>query len=101
MFETGQWRISGEHVLPSPLPAALVRRGIGQRKARTSASPPSSWAVSRNRTTRQYCIFGQPSLFCYEHPSAEFSQHSACFVVTDSTGQKLAYVYFEDEPGRR
>jgi hypothetical protein len=25
----------------------------------------------------------------------------ACFVVIDSTGQKLAYVYFEDEPGRR
>jgi hypothetical protein len=28
-------------------------------------------------------------------------EHSACFVVTDSAGQKLAYVYFEDEPGRR
>jgi hypothetical protein len=25
----------------------------------------------------------------------------ACFVVTDSAGQQLAYVYFEDEPGRR
>jgi hypothetical protein len=25
----------------------------------------------------------------------------ACFFVTDSTGQKLAYVYFEDDPGRR
>ena len=25
----------------------------------------------------------------------------ACFYVCDSTGQKLAYVYFEDEPGRR
>jgi hypothetical protein len=25
----------------------------------------------------------------------------AAFVVTDSAGQKLAYVYFEDEPGRR
>jgi hypothetical protein len=25
----------------------------------------------------------------------------ACFVRTDSAGQKLAYVYFEDEPGRR
>jgi hypothetical protein len=25
----------------------------------------------------------------------------ACFVVTDGAGQKLAYVYFEDEPGRR
>jgi hypothetical protein len=24
-----------------------------------------------------------------------------CFVVTDNAGQKLAYVYFEDEPGRR
>jgi hypothetical protein len=25
----------------------------------------------------------------------------ACFVVKDSAEQKLAYVYFEDEPGRR
>ena len=25
----------------------------------------------------------------------------ACFIVKDSAGQKLAYVYFEDEPGRR
>jgi hypothetical protein len=25
----------------------------------------------------------------------------AAFVVTDSAGQKLAYVYFEEEPGRR
>ncbi len=24
-----------------------------------------------------------------------------CFVVTDHAGQKLAYVYFEDEPGRQ
>ena len=27
--------------------------------------------------------------------------NDAYFVVKDSTGQKLAYVYFEDEPGRR
>jgi hypothetical protein len=25
----------------------------------------------------------------------------ACFVVIDGAGQKLAYVYYEDEPGRR
>jgi hypothetical protein len=26
---------------------------------------------------------------------------SACFVLRDSNDQQLAYVYFEDEPGRR
>jgi hypothetical protein len=25
--------------------------------------------------------------------------NDACFVVIDGGGQKLAYVYFEDEPG--
>jgi hypothetical protein len=28
-------------------------------------------------------------------------QNDACFIVRDSGGQALAYVYFEDEPGRR
>ena len=27
--------------------------------------------------------------------------NDACFVVSDSNGQKLAYVYFEEEAGRR
>jgi hypothetical protein len=27
--------------------------------------------------------------------------NDACFPVSDANGQKLAYVYFEDEPGRR
>ena len=27
--------------------------------------------------------------------------NDACFVVHDHNGQALAYVYFEDEPGRR
>jgi len=27
--------------------------------------------------------------------------NNACFVVSDANGQKLAYVYFEEEPGRR
>jgi hypothetical protein len=27
--------------------------------------------------------------------------NAACFIVRNSNGQQLAYVYFEDEPGRR
>jgi endo-1,4-beta-D-glucanase Y len=27
--------------------------------------------------------------------------NNACFIVKDATGQALAYVYFEEEPGRR
>jgi hypothetical protein len=34
-------------------------------------------------------------------PPCSVEQQDACFVVTDSTGQKLAYVHFEDEPGQR
>jgi hypothetical protein len=28
-------------------------------------------------------------------------QQDACFVVRDHDGQQLAYIYFENEPGRR
>jgi hypothetical protein len=39
-----------------------------------------------------------------EPSSSRYSQNTrprAVFVVTDSAGQKLGYVYFEDQPGRR
>jgi hypothetical protein len=34
-------------------------------------------------------------------PPWSVEEQSACFVVRDSNGQQLAYVYFEDEPGRQ
>jgi|SRR6516225_1780738 hypothetical protein len=34
-------------------------------------------------------------------PPWSIEELEACFVVRDHDGQKLAYVYFEDEPGRR
>jgi hypothetical protein len=34
-------------------------------------------------------------------PPWSVEELDACFVVKDSAGQKLSYVYFEDEPGRR
>ncbi|MFZ1150583.1 MAG: hypothetical protein WAR76_12725 [Xanthobacteraceae bacterium] len=34
-------------------------------------------------------------------PPWSAEEQPACFVVRDSNGQQLAYVYFENEPGRR
>ena len=34
-------------------------------------------------------------------PPWSVEETMACFVVKDFRGQKLAYVYFEDEPGRQ
>jgi hypothetical protein len=34
-------------------------------------------------------------------PPWKVEELEACFFVTDGAGQKLAFVYFEDEPGRR
>jgi hypothetical protein len=28
-------------------------------------------------------------------------RNDACFIVRDANGQAVAYVYYEDEPGRR
>jgi hypothetical protein len=34
-------------------------------------------------------------------PPRSVEEQPACFVVRDHDDQQLAYVYFEDEPGRR
>ena len=34
-------------------------------------------------------------------PPSSVDELEACFVVKDGSGQKLAYVYFEEDPGRR
>jgi len=34
-------------------------------------------------------------------PPWTVEEQDACFVVRDDNGQALAYVYFEEEPGRR
>jgi hypothetical protein len=34
-------------------------------------------------------------------PPWSVDELEACFVVRDGNGQQIAYVYFEEEPGRR
>jgi hypothetical protein len=34
-------------------------------------------------------------------PPWTVEDHLACFIVKDSTGQALAHIYYENEPGRR
>jgi hypothetical protein len=34
-------------------------------------------------------------------PPWSIEDNGACFIVRDANGQSLAYVYCEDEPGRR
>jgi hypothetical protein len=34
-------------------------------------------------------------------PPQSVEETDACFIVRDAGGQALAYVYFEEEPGRR
>jgi len=42
-----------------------------------------------------------PSARRFPPPWTIDEHNNACFIAKDATGQALAYVYFEDEPGRR
>ena len=39
-------------------------------------------------------------IFAASPRPGRFEESEACFIVRDANGQALAYVYFEDEPGR-
>jgi hypothetical protein len=42
-----------------------------------------------------------PSPRRFPPPWSIDEQNDACFIVKDADGHKVAYVYFESEPGRR
>ena len=43
------------------------------------------------------CVADAPS----PPPPWDIDDNGACFIVRDHNGQALAYVYFEEEPGKR
>jgi len=47
-------------------------------------------------------LFGLERPYKWRHAaSLRHGQSNTCFIVHDHDGQALAYVYFEEEPGRR
>jgi hypothetical protein len=61
---------------------------LGRSSPRICKSSGASWPCPKRRGSR----FPPPWLV---------EEQRACFVVRNHDGQRLAYVYFEDEPGRR
>jgi hypothetical protein len=53
------------------------------------AAPPLAWPVVHSATASNRA------------PPLDDRKTDACFTVRDANGQALAYVYFEEEPGRR
>jgi hypothetical protein len=68
-----------------------------------SALPPKADIAERNWDVR---FVPKADISHYLHPAPRrfppsIEEQDACFVVRDGNGQALAYIYFEDEPGRR
>ena len=55
---------------------------------------------SHQRDTRLRCYHCAMSPLRLPPPWS-IEERQACFIVKDGNGQALAYVYFEEEPGRR
>jgi hypothetical protein len=85
MLKTGGFALS-----PQTMPPLQTRRSLGlQPPVR-----PSKHTPARTRAVRTTGCGSQPQI-------SKSATASRRFVVVDHSGQKLAYIYFEEEAGRR
>ena len=75
------------------------RRRFNGARCRPESSRPSSRGRFPHPATRPGA--SPPTSPSCRSRSYQRHETDACFIVTDANGQALAYVYFEDEPGRR
>ena len=69
----------------------MATSGIAAVRRAFDADPANDFAVLK-------ILYG----LCAPLPAAwSIEEQEACFTVRDANGQALAYVYFEEEPGRR
>ena len=77
----------GGHAHPKTWPA--------DREQRQRAAIIGEWLKTE---ARYLGLVTEPRRF---PPPWSVEETDACFIVRDANGQALAYVYFEEEPGRR
>src|SRR5215471_16099065 len=88
----GSWHYGRVQVHPSPSPGSFRRTNGSSAPALIPATRArrDGGALSGAMTARRFL------------PPWSIEQlNDARFIVRDSNGQQLAYVYFEEEPGRR
>jgi hypothetical protein len=71
------------------VPARTPDRHLPQRAVSTMRRVVTIAIIAKNYMPRRF------------PPPWSVEDTDACFIVRDHNGQALAYVYFEDEPGRR
>jgi hypothetical protein len=77
---------------------------LASRATTATASQRSGWPIASSALASSAIGYRPKRATLAERrfpPPWSVEELDACFVVRDDNGQQLAYVYFEDEPGRR